>query len=202
MKTFLALVALFLVPLASGQDLPLPKDPPASTLNSNPPSLYSQWVTVAKYYFAKSATLTQQNTTLKAQLAAAQSAGSGTSSADIAAIKSSIAAVDLKVASLIAVLKPAENLKVVAGAGTKGATIAWDYTGPTENITGFRIYRASVDGGACGIVGSTLPNVHTFTDPALAAGTYLYTIRAYRDTYTLAQESDASNTAAFVALEP
>lgn len=194
MKTFFALVALFLVPLASGQDVARPKVPDAATLASKTSQI--------KAWYLYAVSCEQQIAALKAQLASAQSAGSGTSSADVAAIKTAIAAVDLKVASLIAVLKPAENLKVVAGTGTKGATIAWDYTGPTENITGFRIYRASVDGGAYGIVGSTLPNVHTFTDPALAAGTYLYTIRAYRDTYTLAQESDASNTAAFVALEP
>lgn len=53
MKTFFALVSLFLVPLATAQDLPMPKDPPASTLNSNPPTLYSQWVTFGKYWHAK-----------------------------------------------------------------------------------------------------------------------------------------------------
>jgi hypothetical protein len=193
-KTLFAFVALFLVPLALGQDVARPKVPDAATLASKTSQI--------KAWYLYAVSCEQQIATLKAQLAAAQSAGGGTSSADITAIKTAIAAVDLKVAVLIASLKPAENLKVVAGTGTKGATIAWDYAGQTENISGFRIYRASIDGGSYGIVGSTLPNVHTFTDPALAAGTYLYTIRAYRDTYTLAQESDASNAAAFVALEP
>lgn len=56
MKTIIRALALLLAlssSIAVAEDPPLPKDPPAATLNSNPPSLYSQWVTVAKYYYAK-----------------------------------------------------------------------------------------------------------------------------------------------------
>lgn len=69
-------------------------------------------------------------------------------------------------------------LPSLAQAVTFDATITWSCA--CTNETGFHVYRKLGAAGTYALVGTTAPNVTTFTDPGLAdSSTYFYQIGAF-----------------------
>lgn len=175
----LLLVLWLAVCTAHAQDISLPtslpQTPPASTVNSNPKTLYCQWYDVGRYLFdaakywqaddlanrAKVADLSAKVNDLTAKLASAPTLQQ--IATDVASIKGSIAGLG--------------GTKITLSAASSALTVAWD---AVSNATGYRVER-STDGINFAQIGGDIIGL-SYVDKNLPPASYWYRVRAYNAT--------------------